>query len=257
MDPDAMSTAQIDPQNNDRLDHHSALTQLRAFIAQQEVDADTRLPPERQLCDSLGVSRGELRKALAVLEEEGHLWRHVGKGTFIGQRPVAEGGDVRKLASETSPAEVMRARLLLEPLIAREAAMNASSGDIAELKLCLKQSRQAQTWRQYENWDNHFHRAVAQATRNTLLLGLFDTLNTVRRAVVWGRLRAQAKAPSPDHHSFTEHEEIARAIEARDLDRAARAMRQHLESVAVKLQGREDAAASEPRASGTSEEMSA
>jgi DNA-binding FadR family transcriptional regulator len=225
---------------SDRQSAHSALTQLRAFIAQKDVDADPRLPPERELCDSLGVSRGELRKALAVLEAEGHLWRHVGKGTFVGQRPLEDSADISTLASQTNPSEVMRTRLLLEPLLAREAAMNATSGDIEEMRLCLRRSRQAETWRQYENWDNHFHRAVAQAARNTLLLGLFDTLNTVRRAVVWGRLRPNLKAPSPDHHSFAEHEAIATAIENRDLDGASRGMRQHLESVARKLENRGD-----------------
>ena len=36
------------------------------------------------------MSRGDLRKALAILEAQGELWRHVGKGTFVGARPVDE-----------------------------------------------------------------------------------------------------------------------------------------------------------------------
>lgn len=221
-------------------DYHSALTQLRAFIAQKDVDADPRLPPERELCENLGVSRGEVRKALAILEAEGQLWRHVGKGTFVGQRPLDDGTDIAQLTSQTNPGEVMRVRVLLEPVIAREAALNATSLDIEEMRLCLKRARQAETWRQYENWDNRFHRAVAEAAHNTLLLGLFDTLNTVRRAVVWGRLRPDRKAPSSDHHSFGEHEEIVSAIENRDVDAAGRMMRTHLESVTRNLQRRSD-----------------
>ena len=65
-----------------------ALIQLRAYLTQQNLPASTRLPAERELCEILGVSRGELRKALAILEGHGELWRHVGKGTFIGARPV-------------------------------------------------------------------------------------------------------------------------------------------------------------------------
>src|SRR3546814_18774695 len=64
-----------------------ALTQLRAYLAQRDLPANSRLPPERELCDILGVSRGELRKALAAMESNGELWRPVGKGTFIGARP--------------------------------------------------------------------------------------------------------------------------------------------------------------------------
>ena len=197
----------------DKQRYHAALTQLRAFVAQKEVDSDPRLPPERELCESLGVSRGELRKALAILEAEGQLWRHVGKGTFVGQRPVDDSGDITALTSQTNPGEVMRARLLIEPAIAREAALNATSADIEEMRTCLRRAREAETWRQYENWDNRFHRSVAQAARNNLLLGLFDTLNAVRRAVVWGRFRPNLKAPSADHHSFAEHERIVGAVE--------------------------------------------
>src|SRR3546814_4814859 len=90
------------------------------------------------------------------------------------------------------------ARLLIEPQIAREAALNATAGDIAELKQSMFASRHAQTWRQYENSDNRLHRTVAEAAHNTVLLALFDTLNAVRRAVVWGRLRDKIDRPPPD-----------------------------------------------------------
>src|SRR3546814_9672243 len=114
----------------------------------------------------------------------------------------------------------MQARLLIEPQIAREAALNATAGDIGELTQCMLASRHAQTWRQYENCDNRLHRAVAEAAHNTVLLALFDTLNAVRRAVVWGRLRDKIDRPPADHHSFREHERLVRAIEVRDMDGA-------------------------------------
>ena len=209
----------------------AALTQLRAFVAQKDVASETRLPPERELCEMLGVSRGELRKALAILEAEGRLWRHVGKGTFIGQRPIDGAGDIIGLTEQTNPTEVMRARLLIEPGIAREAALNSTPADLAEMRTCLERALEAESWRQYENWDNRFHRAIAQAARNSLVLGLFDTLNLVRRAVVWGRLRNNGKAPDRTHHSFAEHAAIVTAIEERNLDEAERTMRSHLQSV--------------------------
>jgi DNA-binding FadR family transcriptional regulator len=216
-------------------DYAAALTQLRAFVAQKEMESNTRLPSERELCESLGVSRGELRKALAILESEGQVWRHVGKGTFVGQRPLEDIGDVTALTSQTNPSEVMRARLLIEPAISREAALNATSTDILEMRLCLVRAREAHTWRQYENWDNRFHRSIVQGARNNLLVGLFDTLNAVRRAVVWGRLRPNNNAPEPTHHSFAEHDAIVAAIETRDIEKAGSAMQTHLMSVERKL----------------------
>jgi DNA-binding FadR family transcriptional regulator len=213
----------------------SALTQLRAYLAQQAFLPETRLPPERELCDILGVSRGDLRKALAILERQGELWRHVGKGTFLGARPTAELFSVADIAAQTNPAEVMRARLAIEPELAREAALHATAGDIETMRLCLLGARRAETWRQYETWDNKLHRAVAEAAHNALLLAVFDAVNAVRRTVVWGRLRDEGPRPPPDHHSFGEHDAIVRAIEERDLGGAASRMRQHLKQVQLLL----------------------
>ena len=208
----------------------ATLVQLRAWLTRHDFAPDTRLPPERELCEMLGVSRGNLRKALARLEAEGQLWRHVGKGTFVGARRI----EVMSLADidrATNPAEVMRTRLLIEPMIAREAALNATSLHVEALRRCVERTRAATTWRQYETADNELHRRIAEAANNRLLLALFDALNAVRRAVVWGMLRAGNERPPPDHHSFAEHERIIAAIERRDLDGASRAMHLHLRAV--------------------------
>lgn len=211
------------------------VTHLRAYLAQAKLPEDGRLPPERELAGALGVSRAELRKALEVLEAEGQLWRHVGKGTFIGGRPLDTFADISALARRSNPAEVMRARLTIEPELARTAAFMATPADISEMRACLTRSRQVETWRQYEGWDTRLHRTIAEATHNSLLLGLFDTLNAVRRAVTWGRLRTVPVKPAPDHHSFDEHERIVEAIEIRDMVGAAAAMRSHLQTVERKL----------------------
>ncbi|HSI41051.1 MAG TPA: FCD domain-containing protein [Xanthobacteraceae bacterium] len=211
------------------------LTQLRAYLAQSDLPEDGRLPPERELAGALGVSRTEVRKALDVLESEGQLWRHVGKGTFIGSRPLDTFADITALARRSNPAEVMRARLVIEPELARAAAFTATPLNIAEMRTCLARSRQAESWRHYEGWDARLHRTIAEAAQNSLLLGLFDTLNAVRRAVTWGRLRTVPQRPRDDHHSFAEHEAIVEAIANRDMSGAAAGMRAHLATVERKL----------------------
>lgn len=209
----------------------SALTQIKAWLAQRDLPSDGRLPPERELCDLLGVSRGELRKALATLEQDGELWRQVGKGTFIGPRPVDTFLSIATIAKGTSPLEVMQARLMIEPMLAREAAVNATGAQLEELYRCVRLQRESETWRQYENADNRLHRTLAEATGNTVLTALFDQLNAVRRTVVWGRRRKNTIRPPADHHSFAQHEAIVQAIDERDQESAYRAMQDHLMTV--------------------------
>jgi DNA-binding FadR family transcriptional regulator len=142
---------------------------------------------------------------------------------------------VSEIAARSNPSDVMRARLILEPELTREAALHATNDDIAAMRQSLAQMRQAATWRQYENLDNLLHRQIAQASRSTLLLGMFDVLNAIRRAVVWGRLRVEGARPPEDHHSFAEHDRIVDAIADRDLGGAAAAMRAHLAEVGRRL----------------------
>ena len=222
--------------------HGATLVQLRAWLTRHNFPANTRLPAERDLSDQLGVSRADLRKALATLEAEGQLWRHVGKGTFTGSRAI-EVLSLAEIDRETNPAEVMRTRLLIEPIIAREAALNATSRHVEALHRCVQRTHKAGTWRQYEAADNELHRCIAEATDNRLLLALFDALNAVRRAVVWGMLRSNADRPPQNHHSFAEHDRIIAAIEQRDLDGASRGMYDHLRQVERHLMESRDARA--------------
>src|SRR5690606_8692681 len=142
---------------------------------------------------------------------------------------------ISEIAGRTNPADVMRARLIIEPEIAREAALHATLDDIAAMRQSIAHTRVAATWRQYENVDNLLHRQIAQASRNNVLLGLFDVLNAVRRTVVWGRLRSDGAHPPVDHHSFADHEHIVEAIAERDMSGAATAMRLHLQQVERRL----------------------
>lgn len=207
------------------------LAKLKGFLASAELPDDGRLPPERELAQSLDVGRAVLRKALATLQAEGTVWRHVGKGTFLGDRPIDTFADINAMVQHTNPLEVMGARIAFEPEVTRCAALNATGSQITEIRNCMIKAQQAPTWRQYEQWDNRLHRTIGEAAQNSLLLGLLDTLNAVRRAVTWGRLRQTPVRPPADHHSFVEHEQIVEAIADRDGAAAADAMRRHLRSV--------------------------
>lgn len=217
------------------LEKPNALATLRAFIDQNSFPLNSRLPSERALCEKLGLNRSVLRKALDALEREGLIWRHVGKGTFAGARPIENLEDVSSVINRSSPAKVMEARLLLEPELARLAAVNATLDDHSEMEYCIDRTKAAREWRQYELWDNRFHRSVARATHNVLLLFLFDSMNFVRRAVAWGRLRSHDLGRDLSHHSFSEHDQLFEAIKARDRELASQLMREHLATVRDRL----------------------
>jgi GntR family transcriptional regulator, uxu operon transcriptional repressor len=208
----------------------SLADRIRSYITTGGFQHNDRLPPERDLCIQFGVTRGGLRKALAELEADGLIWRHVGRGTFIGARPVLNLADVAYLGELASPAQVITARLAIEPELARLAALYGSQADFAEILTCTRRCRSASDWRSYEAWDNNLHHAIAKATHNKLLLHLFDTLNVVRRSTVWGQLRS-TQLPPRDHRSFDEHDAIYAAISHRDAATAAQRMRDHLISV--------------------------
>lgn len=218
-------------------DKNDAVARLRAFISAGGYRRGDRLPPERELTGELGMSRTALRKALDALEQNGAIWRHVGKGTFLinGSAEANGAGLTVELARELTPIRMMRARLCIEPAIAREAAVNASEPAITRMKLAMERARAAPSWRDYEAQDDLFHRSVAEGADNPLLLALFDQLNAVRRAVAWGSVTRMSARPPADHSSFAEHEAIAAAIEARDPTAAYEAMRRHLGSVSTRL----------------------
>ncbi len=223
----------------------SPTDRLRAYLAENQFELNSRLPSERVLSTELGMSRTLLRKSLANLEAEGQIWRHVGRGTFVGSRPVETASDVAYVSSRTTPRELMEARMLIEPGLVRLAAIHATEADIREINKCIRKTKSAQDWRIYETWDNNLHRALALAAHNTPLMSLFDTLNMVRRSVAWARSRRVPLARKMDHHSFSEHDKILEAVANRDPVAAETAMRNHLESVSKNLiasmEKREDA----------------
>ena len=203
---------------------------LKQFINDGAFRHNDRLPPERALSVQFGVTRTDLRKALAALEEDGLVWRHVGRGTFIGARPVVNLADVTFLGELASPSQVMTARIAIEPELARLAALVGARSDIEAIRHWARRCRTAPDWRTYEAADNNLHHTIARATHNKVLLYLFDMLNTVRRSTVWGQRRTTVRPPA-DHFSFDQHDAIHAAIAVRDDALAARLMREHLIAV--------------------------
>lgn len=207
---------------------------IRDGMARDGARYSDRLPSERALCETYGATRHQVRRALRHLEEMGLIWRHVGRGTFVGARPVINLAEVRYLGKLVTAEQVIAARLSLEPEIAFLAAAHATPADLDRLRVCNQRCRDAVDWPEYEAWDNNIHHAVARASQNKLLLHFFETVNVLRRSAPRPMPHAGPR-PAPDYVSFDQHEEIVSAIARGEGEGARRAMRAHLHSVSARL----------------------
>lgn len=204
---------------------------LRALLESGRYPPQSRLPTERALAEQFGVSRSTLRKALGRLEAEGRIWRHVGRGTFAGARPTLDAPGLARLANRTHPEEVMEVRLLIEPRIAALAARRATATDLAAMAYTLRKGESTGDVHAFELWDGAFHRAIAEAAHNALLLGLFDAVNAVRQEEIWGRLKLASLTPARLRAYVEQHHACLAAIRERNAARAERCMVEHLETV--------------------------
>ncbi|WP_058974113.1 FadR/GntR family transcriptional regulator [Type-D symbiont of Plautia stali] len=209
----------------------SALEQLRQLIQQHEQQPDRALPTERELAERFNVGRREIRRALDVLEEEGRIWRKQGKGTFVGPAAPVQPLALHDLPQQSNLLEVMEARLQLEPGLARLAALRASKEQIALMQRLLERMHgitAPEDGDQHELWDSAFHRAIAEAAGNRLMLGLFDAVDAVRRDPGWQHLRVQARTPARLDTYDNHHQRLVNHIAQRQPHEAAAAMREHL-----------------------------
>ncbi len=211
------------------------LQKLRNLLASRRFAVQKRLPPERALAEELGVTRSVLRKALAVLEREEKIWRHVGRGTFIGSSPAAGAADISRVSAATNPAEIMEARLILEPRLASLAALRATKNELAAMEAFLKKSKEAADTAEFEKWDELLHGSIARAADNSLLLSLFSIIQQMRQSDIWGRLKVASVTGERRKTYCGQHAGIVGALKDRNAVAAERMMREHLEAVRTHL----------------------
>lgn len=210
---------------------HHLTDQLRDTLESGRFPDQGRLPPERVLAEEFGVSRSTLRSALGTLEAEGKIWRHVGRGTFVGERPSIDAPALSAVVNQTHPEEVMEVRLVLEPRIAALAARRATAADIAAMDRCVRKADTATDVATFELWDGAFHRAIATGAHNTLLLALFDAVNAIRQEAIWGRLKEASLTTKRQRIYNRQHRACVEAIRDRDATTAEHHMIAHLEAV--------------------------
>ena len=208
---------------------------LDRMLKEGDLTPNGRLPPERDLCEQIGVSRSTLRTALDLLEAEGKVWRRVGSGTYAGSNPPKELQGLLAISDATSSVELMELRLMIEPGIARLAALRATRSDIDYLKHCVKKAFNAPDSESYELWDLALHNAVAASTHNHLIISTFKSINELRQMTLWGQVRDKIVADGAQRYWCGQHQAFVEAIADRDGERAERLARKHVEDVFSKI----------------------
>jgi DNA-binding FadR family transcriptional regulator len=215
-------------------DEARVLEFINREIAERGIGPGDRLPTERDLARYSGQSRTAVRRALQILEADGRIVRHVGRGTFLAPaaRPRDAGG-----AAVTSPAEIMAVRLLIEPQMMALAVAAATSADFAEIQRCLDRGQAADSYEDFEVWDAALHRAFAAATHNSLLVSVMQMINEARDQPLWGSLKRRTSTPERREAYKRDHRDIVVALTERHAEAAQGAMRQHLMRVRANILG--------------------
>jgi len=209
---------------------------IRDTLLDGSLAPGTRLPTERELVRRFGIPRNAVRRTLAQLEAEGAITRHVGRGTFVAGEAGADAIPAGS-AAHTSPAELMEARLRLEPALAELIVTNATAADFERMEACLERAEKAATLDEFELWDAALHEALAGATHNRFVARVLDMVTAVRQQSEWGKLKDRIVTPERRLRYQQEHREIVRALKARDAERARAAITDHLQHARRNLFG--------------------
>lgn len=207
----------------------SVFEQLMSYVVSESWKPGDRIPPERELCQQLGIARSSLREALKAMELVGMLDSRVGDGTFVCPRSEFLSRPLLWAFTGTDHEElheIMEARTIIEENLAALAAKRATSEQINEIGRAVQMMRDSiARGDSILEADMAFHLAVSSAAQNGVLRNAVQLLRNLMRQ--W--LHFKLLIPDVPETVLKRHVAIYRAITARKPNAARTAMRFHLE----------------------------
>jgi DNA-binding FadR family transcriptional regulator len=201
--------------------------QLRQAIRSGSYAYGERLPAERDLAVGFGSSRGTVRAALSLLQQDGLVDRKVGSGTFVRHVPESIDDDVAEI---TSPGELMEVRRAVEGHMVRLAVVNATPRDIAQMEQALDElDRTGADPEAFTHWDQRFHLAMAEASHNPLMILFYRQINHVRGHSQWRTIKDKVLTKARMDAYNRQHRQVFEAIRQRDAETAVRLVVEHIE----------------------------
>jgi len=189
------------------------------------------LPPERELAQMFGVSRGSVRDAIRSLELIGLLEPQQGRGTVVCE-PSADAllGPLAAVLMQKQKlvAELLDVRKIIEPALARRAAQHATAAQIGEMEeVLVRHSEKVRRGEMAIEEDTEFHYRIALAADNSVILRIVDVLMDMLRETRQRSLQTSGRAQK----SLAGHQRILAALKRHDPVASEAAMLRHLEEI--------------------------
>ncbi|SDJ05602.1 FadR/GntR family transcriptional regulator [Lentzea albidocapillata] len=209
--------------------YEQVLERLRAHVVEAGLSAGDRLPAERDLAASLGVSRASIKQAIVVLEVQGLVEARHGGGTYL-VRDTLDVEPVEQLVERRKRLpEVLEAREALETKLAELAAERRTDAELETIRAALDFMRdEIGGGDNGVEGDRRFHAAVTAAAHSSLLA---EFMKTIAEQITESRTES-LRQPGRPSRSLAQHTAIYEAIAAGDAKKAAAAMRKHVRTVA-------------------------
>lgn len=183
---------------------------------EQRLAPNTKLS-EARLCETFGVGRMRVRRALLLLSSQGIIDLHSNRGAYVASPDKSEATDV------------FAARMLIEPPLVRQLAQGASDASLALLTdhIALEDAARKENERpEIIRLSGEFHTKLAQATGNKFIAKMMRELVS-RTSLIVGLFGTSQNASCPDD----EHTLILHAIQSRDPARAEELLISHLNHI--------------------------
>jgi GntR family transcriptional repressor for pyruvate dehydrogenase complex len=195
-----------------------AILRVKKMIVSGELKPGDRLPREADLAERLGLSRNSLREAVRALSLVRVLDVRQGDGTYVSSLRADELLGALSFVlelhrGEESVLEVLQVRRVLEPAAAAMAAQRIGQQEITELRELCDATESAQSVAELVEHDLRFHRRIAEASGNSYLAQLLDTLaGPTVRVRIW---RGITQSGAVDR-TVAEHRAIVNALAAHE-----------------------------------------
>jgi len=209
--------------------YHSVAEQIKNLVHEGAFPPGSRLPGERDLAKTLGVSRVTIREAQIALEAIGLLDIRVGSGVYV----LKQSSDASRRMPDVTAFELTEARAAIESEAAALAAASISEEELDELDEIVRQMETETDPHAplASDADRQFHLSIARATKNNAIVEIVERLWKIRTEKPDIKRAYDSICGINPNMRLKEHRDIAVALRKHDPVKARKAMRAHFKCI--------------------------